>query len=105
MSNRTGYLTIYSADRAEVYGEFCDADWEIEDTSGGSNHVFSGTASEGAFDTFRRINYEGISNVEYTFESNGYRYVGSAQLLAPNGNGMPGGAVIRIATGDRPSRA
>ena len=102
MDNKTGYLTVFSADRAEVYGEFADATWRVENTEGGTNHVFAGTAGEGALDTFRRLNAEGIAHVAYLFESNGYRYGGSAQLLAPVVGERS--ASILIETGDAPAR-
>lgn len=105
MANRSGYLTVSSPDRSEIYGEFCDALWEVEKVRGGSNHVFSAVAGDGTLEAFRRINTEGIANIAYTFESNGYRYMGNAQLLPPTGNGMPGQGMIRIETGDMPARA
>jgi hypothetical protein len=104
MTNRVGYLTIFSSDKSEIYGGFCDADWAVEESDSGSNHVFTGIASEGALDTFRRINYEGISHVAYIFEALGYRYEGAAQLLAPESGPHPGTSIIRIESIDRPSR-
>jgi hypothetical protein len=99
MAPRTGYLTIFSADGEKVYGEFADAQWITENTGGGSNHVMSGVAGEGAAETFRRVNEEGTSNVSYTFESGGVRYRGQAQLLAPEQS------LIRIETGESPASA
>jgi len=104
MANRVGYLTIFSADRKEIFGEFCDADWRTEGTTGESNNVFSGIAGDGASETFKRINDEGISNVTYCFESQGYKYAGAAQLLAPASGPLPGSSIIRIESGDPPTR-
>lgn len=105
MANRTGILTVYSADRGEVYGQFTDAEWEVEDTGGGTNHLFTGTASEGTMETFRRINTEGIDHVAYDFELDGQKYSGEAQLLRPADNRQPGRAWIRIESGTEPARA
>ncbi len=102
MQNRTGYLTVYSADRTQIYGEFADAAWRMEDTRGGVNHLFAGKASDGTIDTFRRLNAYGIANVTYAFDTNGHRYAGSAQLLAPDT--WDGQAVIQIESGDSPER-
>lgn len=71
MSNRTGYLTIFSPDRTEIYGEFGDAEWTSEMTSGGNNNVFSGIASESTMATFLQLDSDAISHVAYTFESDG----------------------------------
>lgn len=103
MDNRTGYLTVFSADRAEVYGEFADAQWDVEETDGGTNHLFTGKASEGTMDTFRRLNAEGIDHVTFDFEAEGQRFSGFAQLLRPEDNRVPGGASIRIETGVEPA--
>jgi hypothetical protein len=92
---RTGFLTIYSADTNEIYGEFADANWQIEDTDGGKNNLFTGTASEGTMETFRRLDTEGIDHVTYRFECDGARYSGSAQLLALEDNREPGQATVR----------
>lgn len=97
MSYKTGYLTVYSADRSEIYGEFGDASWEIEETDAGNNHVFKGTASEGTLDTFERVNGGGIDHVAFDFESEGQRFSGDAQLLAPNGS------LITVETGTEPA--
>jgi hypothetical protein len=103
MDNRSGFLTVYSADRGEIYGEFSDAQWEIENTDAGPNHLFSGTASEGTMETFRRINAEGIDHVAFDFVSDGRRYSGDAQLLRPEDARTPGQACIRIETGVEPA--
>src|SRR5205809_387681 len=105
MATRTGYLTVYSADRREIYGEFGDATWKVEEGGGGTNHVFSGTASDGTMETFRRINTEGIDHVAFDFESEGVRYSGDAQLLRPEDRRTPGNAWIRIETGVEPALA
>ncbi len=105
MAKRSGYLTVCSADRGEIYGEFCDAIWTEQQTRHGANHIFSAVAGDGAMQTFRRINTEGISHVAYTFESNGYRYAGMAELLAPEISSMPGTSMIQIETGEPPARA
>jgi hypothetical protein len=105
METRTGYLTVYSADRGEIYGEFGDATWQVETTDGGPNHLFSGTASEGTMETFRRINAEGIDHVAFDFVSDGRRYSGEAQLLRPEDRRNPGQASIRIETGTAPAMA
>ncbi len=55
MSTQTGYLTIYSTDRTTIYGEFADAVWTSEMTEGGLNHMFTGTASQGTYETFFSI--------------------------------------------------
>jgi|SRR5579862_687557 len=102
MQTRSGYLTIYSDDKSEIYGEFVDGKWETEETEGGTNHTLSGIASEGTLDTFRRINTDGIDHVAYLFESNGYRYGGKAQLLAPSEIGDS--PLVRIETGEPPTR-
>jgi hypothetical protein len=102
MASTSGYLTIYSADRSEIYAEFADASWNVEQTAGGVNNVFSGVAGDGAAETFERIDADGISNVAYTFETHGNHYEGRAQLLAPVIPGEPGHTVIRIETGDTP---
>jgi hypothetical protein len=102
MTNCSGYLTIYSADRSEIYGEFADANWTVEQTAGGVNNVFSGIAGDGTLSTFQRIDEEGISHVAYTFEADGNRYEGAAQLLATRDTGKPGETIIRIETGETP---
>lgn len=105
METQLGYLTVYSADRREIYGEFADATWKTESTGGGTNHLFEGTASEGTIDTFRRINLEGIENLSYDFEARGYRYTGKAHLLMPEDTRQPGGAMVRIESGEEPKRS
>ena len=102
MRNHTGYLTVFSADQDEIYGEFADASWDTEDTEGGTNHLFSGTASEGTVETFRRLNSEGIANLSYTFDAEGARYTGSAQLLAPDE--WAGHVIVRIESGENPQQ-
>src|SRR4051812_16185613 len=103
MANRSGFLIVYSADRSEIYGEFSDATWEVEQTGGGPNHLFSGTASEGTMETFKRMNTEGIDHVAFNFEASGARYSGTAQLLRPEDSRKPGRAWIRIETGTEPA--
>jgi hypothetical protein len=103
METRTGFLTVYSADRSEIYGEFSDAMWEVEDTDGGLNHLFTGTASEGTMETFRRVNSQGIDHVAFDFVSDGRRYSGDAQLLRPEEMRNPGQSSIRIETGVEPA--
>jgi hypothetical protein len=93
---RTGYLTVYSADGSEIYGEFADATWSIEQTDGGENHLFEGRASDGTMETFRRVNTEGIDHVRFDFEANGERFSGPAQLL------RPGDGLVRVETGSAP---
>lgn len=105
MSNRSGFLTIYSADGGDIYGEFADGTWEVEETDGGPNHLFTGTASEGTMDTFRRLNAEGVDRVSFTFEEGDAKYRGEAQLLAPEDTRIPGQAWIRIETGAQPATA
>jgi hypothetical protein len=102
---RGGYLTIYSPNRTEVYGEFADGTWEVDRSEARVNHVFSGTAGDGVFETFVRLNEEGISHVQFTFDCEGERYTGQAQLLAPEENLNPGRAAIRIETGTEPAKA
>jgi hypothetical protein len=102
MDMRSGFLTVYSADRSEIYGEFADSTWEVEDTPGGENHLFTGTASEGTMDTFRRLNTDGFVHVAFDFEANGERFSGDGQFLAPEDSGRPGEAVIRVETGLAP---
>jgi len=101
MDKQTGYLTIFGAGR-EIYGEFADADWSVEDTPGGRNNVFSAMAGDGTIDTFQRINREGISHVRYTFDSEGARYSGSAELLRPETD--HGQSLIKIESGQPPLR-
>lgn len=96
MANQFGYLTILSIDRSEIYGEFGDGVWSVEKIDGGSNNVFSGTASEGTVETFNRINQQGICNVAFDFESGHQVYKGAAQLLAPEPCGSNGGTLIKI---------
>ncbi|HVT10998.1 MAG TPA: hypothetical protein VHE55_01920 [Fimbriimonadaceae bacterium] len=105
METRTGYLTVYSADRSEIYGEFADATWEVEETEGGSNHLFTGKASEGTMETFRRLDREGIDHIAYDFDAAGKTFSGSAQLLRPQDNLAPGDAWIRIESGVEPATA
>ena len=102
MATRSGFLTVYSADRTEIYGEFADSTWEVEDTKGGDNHLFTGTASEGTMDTFARLNTDGIAHVSFDFESGGERLSGTGQFLAPEDSGRPGQALIRVETGVAP---
>ena len=102
MSSRTGFLTVLSADKREIYGEFADAEWNTQSTDVGDNHIFSGRAGDGTMDAFRRIDQDGISNVAYIFDTNGQRYEGRAHLLAPQGNGLPGKAVIQIESIENP---
>lgn len=82
---RTGFLTIFSGDRAEVYGEFMDGSWTVEHTGDVAVNVFRGTASEGTRETFRRLNAEGIDHLAYTFEAANQVYSGAAHLLKPEG--------------------
>jgi hypothetical protein len=105
MDNRAGNLTVYSADRAAIYGEFAEATWRQENVAGVTNHLFVGTASEGTIDAFLRINEEGITHVAYDFESSGEKFSGNAQLLMPEDLREPGHARVRIETGDEPTRA
>jgi hypothetical protein len=105
MSNRTGYLTILSADRTEIYGEFADAEWKSEMTTGGKNNVFSGIASEGTLETFLKLDSDAISHVAYNFESDGQTYTGNAELLAPVIRDLPDLPQIRIETGEIPTAA
>jgi hypothetical protein len=102
MAIRSGFLTVYSADRTEIYGEFADSTWEVEDTRGGENHLFTGTASEGTMDTFARLNREGIDHIAFDFESSGETFSGTGQFLAPEDSGQPGRALIRVETGLAP---
>ncbi|OWY59792.1 hypothetical protein B7486_72670, partial [cyanobacterium TDX16] len=78
-----------------------DSSWKIEE----DNNVFSGAASEGTMETFRRVNTSGIDHVAYDFECEGTRYSGNAQLLAPEDNRQPGQATIRIESREAPVRA
>jgi len=102
MANRTGFLTIFSADRTEIYGEFADADWSREHTQGGDNNIFTGTASEGTLETFLQLDNDAISHVAYTFESEGEAFTGIAELLAPIVNESPSQSQIRLETGEAP---
>lgn len=101
MSNRTGYLTILSPDRQEIYGEFADAAWTSEMTDGGKNNIFSGTAGEGTLATFLQLDKDAISHVAYSFELDGHTYTGDAELLAPITDD-PSYPQIRIETGEAP---
>jgi hypothetical protein len=101
---RTGLLTIFSPDRHEVYGEFVDGIWEIDQDGGTTNHSFTGTASDGTIDTFRRLNAAGISHVAIAFETSGERYAGDAQLLRPVEERTPGDSTVVVETTVPPSR-
>ena len=103
MSHLTGYLTIFSADRGQIYGEFADAQWKSEMTPGGKSNIFSGTPGEGALKTFLQLDNEGISHVAYTFESSGNAYRGNAELLAPRVEEQPNHSQIQIETGETPA--
>jgi hypothetical protein len=96
MAIGTGYLTIFSADRQEIYGEFVDAEWRDEKTDKGVNHILSGKASEGTLSAFEHLDQQGISNVFYQFEQDGKQFDGRAQLLAPKQSGAPGETIIQI---------
>ena len=100
MSTQIGYLTIFSSDRTEIYGEFADAGWKSEITEGGTNYVFTGTASQGTYETFLQLDKNAISHVLYSFESNGHSYVGKAEFLAPVSNDASGQPQIRFETGE-----
>jgi hypothetical protein len=102
MSIRTGYLTIFSSDRTEIFGEFAGAEWTSEVTAGGTNYVFTGTASEGILETFLRLDSEAISHVAYTFELSGQIFSGDCELLAPIFNDPPLHTQIRFETGEAP---
>jgi len=98
METRTGYLTIFSPDRTQVYGEIPDATWQPTQTEGGLNHVLSGRAGDGVKYAFNQLNTDGVSHVAYTFETEGSRYAGDAELLAPDG------FLIQIETGQSPRK-
>jgi hypothetical protein len=102
MSTRTGSLTVLSADKGEIYGEFADAEWTNEPTDVGERHIFSGVASDGTIDTFQRINQEGISHVNYRCETDGQHYKGRANLLAPITGSEPGSSIIQIESIENP---
>ncbi len=102
MSTCIGYLTIFSPNRAEIYGEFADAAWTSEMTDGGYNHTFTGRASDGALETFLQLDYDGISHVAYNFELDGQTYAGNAELLAPIIHDGANRPQIRIETGETP---
>jgi len=102
MSNRVGYLTIFSPSRTEIYGEFADAEWATKMANGESNNVFIGTASEGTLEKFLQLDRAAVSHVAYSFDSEGQTFSGSAELLAPIPNKLPGEAQIQIETGDTP---
>ena len=102
MSIKTGYLTILSPDRTEIYGEFADAEWTSEMTDGGNNNIFTGSASDGTMETFRQLEKDGISHVAYEFDLHGHSYTGVAELMAPLMNELPYLPQIRIETGETP---
>lgn len=102
MSKMTGYLTIYSVDRAEIYGECADAEWDTDIVRGEKVHTFIGTASDGTLETFLRLDNAGVSHVAYSFDSHGFTYVGAAELLAPKTDEPPSHAQIRLETGVAP---
>jgi hypothetical protein len=100
-----GFLIVYSADRSEIYGEFADGAWIVEETDAGSNHVLSGVARGVVLDTFRNVNEAGVSHVAFTFEVEGVPYTGQAQLLAPQDMTTAEEALVRIETGEAPKMA
>ncbi|MEZ0327671.1 MAG: hypothetical protein ACAH95_17380 [Fimbriimonas sp.] len=99
MANRKhqgGYLTIFSADGTELYGELADAVWDAEESDGGENDIFSGLASEGTFEAFRKLNMDGIEHVAYKFEANGETSSGQGRLLALERAAAPASGMIRV---------
>ncbi len=102
MTNRTGYLTIYSADRQVIYGEFADGEWLIEVTQQGDNSVFTGTASDGTWQTFLDLDRNGISHVGYTFDTEGESFTGDAEFLAPLSNELTVPHQMRFEARDSP---
>jgi hypothetical protein len=99
MANRKhqgGYLTIFSADGAELYGELADAVWDVEHADGNENNIFSGLASEGTFEAFRKLNMDGIEHVAYKFEAEGTSTNGQGRLLALEKAAAPASGLIRV---------
>ena len=95
-----GILTIFAADRSEIYGELSAAEWREEQTSGGKNQVLTGIAGEGTLETFRRLNDAGVNHVAFEYESDGVHFDGAAILLRPQAAEPPASARITIeATG------
>jgi hypothetical protein len=86
---RNGYLTIYSSEGTEIYGEFADAEWDDQE-------VLSGMASEGTYETFRRLNMSGIEHVRYKFDASDGTFEGVARLLATERAPAPASAIVRI---------
>lgn len=91
----TGYLTVYSLGRSEVYGEFADGVMRVEETSGGKNYIFSGSAGEGTLDTFIRVNNQGIEHVEFEFDAAAV-HSGTGRLLALEHEDAPASARVHI---------
>ena len=99
MANRKhqgGYLTIYSADGAQLLGELADAVWDVEQADGDENNIFSGLASEGTFEAFRKLNMDGIEHVRYQFEGEGATTSGQGKLLALEKAAAPASGLIRV---------
>jgi hypothetical protein len=93
-----GYLIVSSADGAEVYGEFPNPRWEKEESGAGVNHIFSGLASDGTIDTFRKLDADGIEHVTYRYEGDGRTLWGNAILLRPETHHDPLEHWVRIET-------
>jgi hypothetical protein len=100
-----GYLTLYSRDRSEIYGEIAGASWNEEETDHGRNHLLSGTAGEGTMETLRQVIASGIDHVAFDFDAEGAVYRGQATLLRPQEAQSPGSAIVTIETPVAPQAA
>ena len=90
-------MTVYSVDQGQIYGEFADAVWDQEaGPDEGVNHIFSGLASEGTFETFRKLNMDGIEHVNYRFDAEGKAISGQGRLLGLERVDSPAGAMVRV---------
>jgi hypothetical protein len=91
-----GILTIFAADRSEIYGELSSVEWREEDTKGGPNQVLTGVAGEGTLRAFLELDRAGIDHVAFEYECAGIHYGGDAVLLRPQPTDAPTSGIITI---------
>jgi hypothetical protein len=94
--HQAGFLTVYSLDGGQIYGEFADAVWDEDEAGGDVNNIFSGLASEGTYETFRKLNLDGIEHVTFRFEADGQAFSGEGRLLALERADPPAAAKVLV---------
>lgn len=94
------YLNVYGPD-GSLLGEFADASWTETNADGESTIIFRALASDGAADTFRRLDDAGVDTVTYQVDWGNGSYTGPGRLLSPE-KGEDGLRYLRIEALDNP---